>query len=702
MSIGQTLLLEIGVEELPAGYCAPALEQLRARTLAALDGARLDHGAATTLGTPRRLAVLVTRVATRQEDRHVRVKGPARRAAYDAAGGTTRAAQGFARAQGVDPADLVLETDDKGGEYVYTRRHEAGKSALELLPPLLRGVILGLEFPQTMRWGAGTVRFARPIRWLTCLLGDQEVPVEVGEALAGRTTRGLRSLGGGPVTIAEADGYIAAGRAAGLVIDPVARQQEIWAQVTSAAATVGGVASPDQALLDEVTWLVEAPTALAGSFDPAFLQAPPEALVTSMRVHQRYFPVYSPDGTTLMPHFVAVANGSGDHLEGVRRGNEKVLRARLSDALFFWNEDRRSRLADRREELKGVVFQERLGSQHQRVERIERLTASVAGMLGYAEEDRWTAVRVAGLCKCDLVTALVGEFPELQGAIGRAYARADGEQPAVAEGIYQHYLPRGADDAVPTIPAGVAVALADRLDMLAGYFAIGLIPTGSADPFALRRAAQGVVAIAVSVAAPLSLEALAEAALAGYDSFDDGVRLAARSALREFFRSRMAVLLRDRGLRHDVVDAVLTAGHDDPADTVARAHALGDALDDPQLAAVTAALRRIANIRRKADAGDMAAHDPTSVGREPAEVELEQALISLRPELEGALHQRDYSAFYQVAARLRGPVDAFFDQVLVMDPEPAVRARRLDLLGRIAALITRPADLTRLEGRAGE
>ena len=465
---------------------------------------------------------------------------------------------------------------------------------------------------------------------------------------------------------------------------------------------MGGVALPDQELLDEVTWLVEAPTALAGSFDPAFLQAPAEALVTSMRAHQRYFPVYAPDGTTLLPHFVAVANGSGDHLDGVRRGNEKVLRARLSDALFFWNEDRRSRLADRREALKSVVFQERLGSQYQRVERIERLTASVAGLLGYDEQDRWAAVRVAGLCKCDLVTALVGEFPELQGAIGRAYARADGEQPAVAEGIYQHYLPRGADDALPSTPAGIAVALADRLDMLAGYFALGLIPTGSADPFALRRAAQGVVTIAVSVAPLLSLEALAEAALVGYDSFDDGVRRAAQGALREFFRSRLAVLLRDRGLRHDVVDAVLAAGHDDPAGTVARAHALHDALHNPQLAAVTAALRRIANIRRKAAAGDMAAHDPASVGGEPAEVELEQALIAVRPELEEALNQRDYNEFYRLAASLRDPVDTFFDQVLVMDPDPATRAHRLDLLGRIAALLTRPADLTRLEGRAGE
>src|SRR5919202_554486 len=459
------VLLEIGVEELPARFCAPALEQLKPRAAAARAAARLAHGEIVTIGTPRRLVLLVRDLAARQADRDILSRGPATRIAFDAAGKPTRAAEGFARGQGVSMDDLLIQADEKGVAYVYARRHEAGRSADALLPSLLRDLIYALEFPQSMRWGGHTMRFARPIRWLLCLLGDRVVPFDVEGIQTARDTRGLRALAPGPLHVRSAHDYAGTCAQAYVLVDPAQRRDVIWQQVQAVAAELGGAVPRHEALLEEVTWLVEQPLAFHGSFDPAFLDLPAEVLVTSMQEHQRDFPVYERDGGRLLPYFIAVRNGLEAYLDNVRHGNEKVLRARLADAL------------------------------------------------GYDAETRDKVVRTARLCKCDLVTQMVAEFPELQGVMGREYARADDEDPLVATGIFEHYLPRGARDAWPESPTGIVVGLADRLNTLAGFFGLGLMPTGSADPFALRRAAQGVTAIVVERGLRRRLDKLVDAAL---------------------------------------------------------------------------------------------------------------------------------------------------------------------------------------------
>ncbi|HKC74768.1 MAG TPA: glycine--tRNA ligase subunit beta [Chloroflexota bacterium] len=695
------VLLEIGVEELPARFCAPALEQLKARAAAALSAARLAHGAIVTLGTPRRLVLLVRDLAARQADRDILSRGPATRIAFDAAGKPTRAAEGFARGQGVSVDALLIQADEKGVAYVYAHRHEAGRSADALLPSLLRDLIDAVEFPQSMRWGTHSMRFARPIRWLLCLLGDRVVPFDVEGIATARDTRGLRALAPGPLPVRSVHDYAGTCAQAYVMVDPAQRRDVIWQQVQAVAAELGGDVPRHDALLEEVTWLVEQPLAFHGSFDPAFLELPADVLVTSMQEHQRYFPVHERDGGRLLPYFIAVRNGLDAHLENVRHGNEKVLRARLADARFFWDEDRRCRLEDRLDTLKAVVFQERLGSQYLRTDRIVWLAEAVADALGYDAATRNKIVRTARLCKCDLVTQMVAEFPELQGVMGREYARAEGEDPLVATGMFEHYLPRGAGDALPGSPTGVAVGLADRLNTLAGFFGLGLIPTGSADPFALRRAAQGVTTVIVERGLRLSLEPLLDAALGGYTLFDEAVRTQAKRELLTFFGARLDGMMKERGFRYDVVDAVLAAGYDDMVDALARADALHSSLSHPQFAAVTGAFKRIANIARQAEP------EARSTGRttretiaagvmEPAEAALWQAFTALQAEAEAALNAGDYKRFYALVTRLKQPVDTFFDEVLVMDPDPAVRRRRLAMLRDIAALLTRPADLAKL------
>ncbi len=715
------LLLEIGVEELPARAGAPALAQLADHAAERLREARLTHGVIETLGTPRRLAVLVRGLALAQAPRETVSRGPATRVAFDDEGRPTRAAEGFARGQGVAVSELRRETAENGQEYVVVRRHEAGQEAMALLPEILQGLVLGLEFPTSMRWGSGSIRYARPIRWLLSLLGDRHVPVAVGDVVSGTETYGHRTLAApGLHPVPSAGAYVETCASVGVTVDPALRRATIWRQVQAVATEVGGRVSPDDELLDEVTWLVERPLAFAGGFDRGFLAVPAPVLVTSMRENQRYFPVYAhrrhESDEELLPAFIAVSNNARPSLDNVRHGNEKVLRARLSDARFFWDEDRRRPLGARLDDLAAVTFHAGLGSQYDRTRRIEWLSRVVAASLGYDAATEEATGETARLCKCDLVTAMVGEFPTLQGVMGRAYALADGHDPLVADGISKHYLPRYAGDALPTGPAGVAVGLADRLDTLTGFFGLGLVPTGSADPFALRRSALGFVTIVVDKGLRVSLRTLIDAARAGYAGVGTDGKTAGRApspstmeevvpALLEFFRARLDSLLRERGRRYDVVDAVLSADDDDPADASDRATALQRSLDRPTFAAVAAAFKRIANIARKARAeGDVAgALDEVSADNirfapeaPPAERALWEAFERVRPDAEAALAEGRYEDFYDVVTVLREPVDTFFDAVLVMDPDLDVRRARLALLGRIADLLTRPADLTKV------
>ncbi len=691
------LVLEIGVEELPARFCWPALRQLRDRATALLAAARLEHGEIVILGTPRRLTLFVHEMVERQTDRDTLVTGPAQQVAYDAAGRPTRAAEGFARAQGVSVDDLFVQNDDRGIAHVCARKFEPGQDAVAVLETLAPRLIGDLEFPQTMRWGSQAMRFGRPIRWLLCLYGDRPVHISIAGVESGTVTRGHRLLvSAAPIPVATAAGYRVACEQGLVMVDPDRRSETIWRQIQEVAAHLGGQVRGDDDLLDELTWLVEQPTAFEGSFSPAFLDLPAEVLVTSMREHQRYFPVYAVDGDALLPHFIAVSNGAADCLATIRRGNEKVLRARLSDARFFWDEDRRHRLEDRLELLKAVVFQQQLGNQYERVQRITALAVHIAGILGYDDQTSALVLRTAELCKCDLITQMVFEFPELQGKMGRAYALAQGEDPAVAAGIAEHYQPRGADDDVPRSPTGRAVGLADKLDTLAGFFGLGLIPTGSADPFALRRAAQGVIAIIAEHRLRLSPGPLIDAALAGYARFGDATRQRAAAELLQFMQARLEGMMKEHGLRYDIVDAVIAVGSD-VVSALDRATALATSLNEPSFTAVAAAFKRIANMLSKDQSTKSATpNDVDGTLLTPPELVLWHAFTSLRAEAEAALEAEEYGQFYRLAAQLKDPVNTFFDEVLVMDPNPALRLNRLALLRQIARLLNRPADLSRL------
>lgn len=694
------LLLEIGTEEIPARFCGPALEQLKAKAEKALGDARLDFAKADVFGTPRRLVLCVRNLALVQRDVEIVQKGPSRKVAFDGEGKPAVPAVKFAQSQGVAVEELEIRADEKGVEYLFARRLEQGQSIARVLPGLLAQLVLSIDWPKSMRWADRSIRYARPIKWILALLGDRRVPFEVDGIATVKTTRGHRVLGPKePYEVENPDDYFHKTGFGYVMVDQIVRKQVIWQQVTAEARRLGGFVRRDEELLEEVNWLVEQPTAFSGSFSPAFLDVPAQVLVTTMQENQRYFPVYKAEHSEdLLPHFIAVRNGEQDFIEVVRAGNEKVLAARLADARFFWDEDRKQPLAAYNEKLKTAVFQEKLGSQYQRVERLVALAAKVAQGLGLSQTEQQQAVAAALVCKADLATRMVFEFPEVQGYMGKHYLLREGADPAVAEAVFEHYLPRGAGDLLPGTGPGIALALADKLDTLAGYFSIGMIPTGSQDPFALRRAAQGVVQTLVERELNVDIARLAGYALEGYDlQAETGVK--ALGDLVEFFKARVKVVMEGRQLRYDVIDAVLAAGARHPYEAMRRAESLGRMLGDPAFAAVTGAFKRVSNLAGKAAEADVQPGeiDPM-LFTEAAERELYGAFIDLRPEMKRALEQGDYDAFYQTATRLKGPVDSFLDNVRVNADDPAQRANRYALLHAVGELLTTPADLGRLTG----
>lgn len=700
MAETRNLILEIGTEEIPARFCGPALEQLKANAAKALEEARLDYELVDVFGTPRRLVLYVRNLALRQRDVVMEVKGPPRKVAFDADGNPTVPARKFAEGQGVAVEDLEVRPDEKGGEYIWARKLIKGESVAAVLPPLLAGLVTSIHWPKAMRWADREIRYARPIKWILAMLGDRRVPFDVDGIETVDTTRGHRVLGPAePIPVKDADDYFAKVSSGWVMVDQGIRKQVIWQQVTTEAARLGGHVRRDEALLEELTWLVEQPTAFTGSFDPAFLEVPAEVLVTTMKEHQRYFPVYkSEDSDELLPYFIGIRNGGEEHLDIVRAGNEKVLAARLADARFFWDEDRKQPLEAFNARLKEAVFQEKLGTQFARVERLVALARPIAQALGLPPEEQEQAAKAAWLCKADLMTRMVFEFPEVQGYMGKQYLLHQGGDPAVAEAIYEHYLPRGAGDDLPRTGPGIVVALADKLDTLAGYFSIGLIPTGSQDPFALRRAAQGVVQTLVENGLRADLAALASMAIEQYRlPGEEAVRT--HSDLMEFFRARVKVLMEQREIRYDVIDAVLAAGFRDVTDAVNRAEALAAVMGEPEFAAVTGAFKRVANLAGKGhEAGAVSAEIDPELFTEPAERDLYGAFVDLRPEMKRAYEAGDYRGFYRMATRLKAPVDAFLDTVRVNVEDEKVRANRYALLQALGSLLSAPADLSKLAG----
>ena len=741
-------LLEIGTEELPP-RSLPALQQaLVAQLAAGLDKASLAHGELVGFATPRRLAVWVKRLAAQQPEQHLKRRGPPLNAAFDAAGGPTRAALAFAESCGTR-VEALQRLDEGKGTFLFFLGSRTGERAVALLPGLIQAALDALPIPRRMHWGAGNALFVRPVHWVVMLYGREVVPATLLDTPAGAFTRGHRFHAPRPIRIASPGSYERTLRERGHVLaDFAARRERIRVEVAAAAAEAHGRALITEALLEEVTALVEWPVALTGRFEERFLSLPREVLICTLEDHQRYFPVEDAHGR-LLPVFIAVSNIESREPATVRAGNERVVRPRLADAAFFWEQDRRQPLAARRAGLDAVTFQAKLGSLGDKTRRVGALAAEIAVAAGGSREH---ALRAAQLCKCDLLTAMVGEFPELQGIMGTYYAQADGEPHEVAAAIREHYLPRAAGDQLPATRAGLALAIADKLDTLAGIFAVGEKPTGTKDPFGLRRAALGVQRILIEKALDLDLRRYIGQALSGVRADIERRRATAtptapaaptpattpaasataatQSAqptqdaagerpasaapadstaddIYDFLMERLRAYYLDNAgpsplpgqaaVTTEMFDAVLAARPASPLDFDARLKALSTFLELPESASLTAANKRIANILRKANMTPPPEVDVRLL-RESAEVRLFDSMRALRDAVAAATAQHEYAGALGRLAQLRPAVDAFFDQVMVMDENPQLRANRLSLLAQLQGLFAGVADLSRLPG----
>lgn len=692
-------LVEIGAEEMPPKSLVALGEAFRNGVVAGLEAASLSHGATQAHYTPRRLAVSVQRLLDRQPEQRVERRGPPVSAAFDAAGKPTRAATAFAESCGV-AVEALERIQDAKGEFLFCRTTRAGEPAAKLLPGIVKAALDALPIARRMRWGAGDAEFVRPVHWVVMLHGDTIVPGEILGVEAGRMTRGHRFHARKPIALRSPGGYLAALEKGHVRADFETRRALIRAGVVAAAEQEGGTAVVDPEVLDEVTALTEWPVPLAGSFEPRFLELPPEVLVATLQDHQRYFPVRGPDGA-LMPRFVAVANLASKDPGEVSAGNERVVRPRLADAVFFYASDRKASLASRREALAAVTFQAQLGSLADKSVRVTALATQIASVAG---SDVAAAQRAAELAKCDLLTAMVGEFPELQGLMGRYYAAHDGEPAEVAAAIAEQYLPRFAGDALPATGAGLALAVADKLDTLVGIFAIGQKPTGTRDPYGLRRAALGVLRILIETGIALDLRELIRAALDSVtaDVLRLGGKPPAETLAEEIYgymmeRLRAWYLESGSGVTTEMFDAVLDTRPASPLDFDQRLRALAAFLALPDAAGLTAANKRIANILRKAGEQPSPRVDPGLLS-DPAERRLAAEVEALRQDVERLVTARRYDEALLRLARLRGPVDAFFDQVLVMADDVRVRANRLALLAALSRLFLHMVNLSRLPG----
>jgi glycyl-tRNA synthetase beta chain len=688
------LLFEIGAEEIPAGFVPPALRQLEEDLAKALDAARLAHGEVKAVGTPRRLAVWARDVAKRQTDAKTEALGPPVAQAFDGAGNPTPAALGFAKSQGVDVSSLGRAQTPKG-ERVAVTKVEEGRKAEKVLPELLERLVAGLRFRKVMRSRWDEVTFARPIRWLLALYGGRPLKIRFGEIVSGATTYGHRFASPRPIRLTGTpEDYVAKLRRAKVIVDPAERREAIEADLARAARKAGGAIRPDEALVDQVLHLVEHPTAIAGEFERSNLDLPPEVVVSEMRNHQRYFAVVDGKGA-LKNRFVAVSGTPVKDPKVARHGYERVLRARLADARFFFEEDKRRRLADRVEDLGRRTYQARLGSELDRARRIGAIATSLARALG-KDALAPKVEEAARLAKADLGTGMVGEFPELQGVMGGHYARLEGLDPEIADAIEDHYKPIGASEDMPRSDVGALVALADRLHALVGIIGVGEKATGAADPFGLRRAAIGILRLLFGRGYHLSLSRAVEATL---DALS-GVKLSAErkavaDAVLEFVRGRVRALWADE-FDADLVDAVLAAGFDDVVDARRRLEALAEVKRRADFVPLAVAFKRVANIQEKAGGGDGGGVD-RSLLQDDAERHLLEELERVEGEAASLRANRNYPAVLRNVATLEPAVARFFDDVLVMAEDPRLRANRLGLMRRVAALFAGVADFRKIQ-----
>ncbi len=672
-------LLEIGTEELPSSFVRHALQSMHAAATELVGQARLasDRLRLHAMGTPRRLALRIEGLTASQPDRNETVMGPPWRAAFEDDGSPKKAATGFAKKHGVQVSDLRKTATDKG-EYVSVEVHETGKATRDVLSEILPQLCQHITFPKSMRWGPGEIAFGRPIHWVVSLLGSDVVEFDFANVRAGRTTRGHRFLAPASFDLDQAGDYEDALRDAHVIVDVQRRKDQMMDALLVSAKSLGGVLEPDAFLADECVSLVEEPFVVPGSFDEAFLELPDEVVIAVMRDHQRYFAVRRSEGGALLPSYLNVVN-TAENPDTIAKGNDRVLRARLADARFFVEEDLKAPLADRLTKLETVVFQSKLGSMGAKVRRLESNANALAEAVGV---DAAASQAAARICKADLETLIVYEFPELQGEMGRWYALREGIEPAVADAIRDHYSPQGADDSVPEHPVSAVVAVADRIDTLVGCFGIGLVPSGSADPFALRRAALGIIRIALEGPIDVDLRAIVDHAYATYAG-DAELRHVdeVHAALDEFFRGRIRAMLKD-SYGGDVVDACLGAWDGSSIrDLRTRIDAVSELRSSPEFEALATAFKRAFNITKESARGEV----DTSLLEPGAETALAERFGTVRDQIRQATSERRYAdALKLVAKELGAPIDRFFDEVFVMVDDLRIRDNRLRLLGEIA------------------
>ena len=684
------LLIEIGTEELPPKALRRMRDALQTTLLGLLAENNLAHGECAAYATPRRLALLIRDVPESQPDRDITKRGPALKAAFDEAGKPTKPAEGFARSCGVAVSDLEELHTDKGSWLVFHSR-VTGQATTDIVPGLLEKALKQLPMPKRMRWGNSDIEFVRPLHWILILFGEEPVKATILGVSSGAHSRGHRFHHNEAINIPTASAYVETLEHDGMVeVDMDKRRESIRTQVSEAGTALGGNSLIDADLLDEVTALVEWPVAISGSYDAGFLEVPPEALISSMQDHQKYFPVVDGHGK-LLPHFITVANIASKDPDQIQAGNERVIRPRLEDAVFFWNQDRKQPLHSRATQLDDMTFQNRLGSLGDKQVRVGALATHIAGLLGFAVEP---VQRAAALSKCDLVTSMVYEFPDLQGIMGRYYATHDGEDARVAAALDEQYQPRFAGDALPASDTGQALAMAERLDTLVGIFAIGQKPTGDKDPFGLRRAALGVLRILIEAQRDLDLRALIDTAANNFPAELDAGSVG--DDLFSYMMERLRAWYNDAGFDVHVFEAVLARQPLRPLDFEQRMQAVKAFRDLPESGSLAAANKRIRNILRKADSA-IPAHYDASLFQENAERELASALQQLDAQTRDLFEARDYTnALCQLAA-LQAPVDTFFDDVMVMTEDTALRDNRLALLQSLSNLFLQVADISLLQ-----
>ncbi|MCX5839342.1 MAG: glycine--tRNA ligase subunit beta [Deltaproteobacteria bacterium] len=686
--MGKELLLEIGTEEIPAAFLPKALRDMEEIARRELAANRICHGEIRTMGTPRRLFLSVEEVADRQKDQVIEKLGPARRVAFDEQGNPSRAAVGFARGQGIDVAALETVSTEKG-EYVCARKKITGETTEGLLPAILTQIITDLPFRKSMRWSDLQFRFARPIHWILALYDGRVVPFRIANVESGNLSCGHRFMSPAAFPVGNREEYLAGTRNHFVIVDPAERREIIREETEKSAMAVGGRVLQSPELLETVTYLTEYPTIVCGNFDREYLKLPPEVLITTLISHQKYFPVVDQKGA-LLPHFLTINNTLARDPSVVKSGNEKVIRARLSDARFFFEADRKIPLDRRVEDLRKVVFHSLLGTSYEKVMRFRQLAAWIAGKIDPGLAGR--VDRTALLAKADLDTQMVSEFAELQGIMGREYALLAGEDPVVAKAIHEHYLPTAAGGDLPETDEGAIVSIADKTDSICGFFGVELIPTGTADPYALRRQALGIINIILAKRYHFSMGSLIDQSLAILGPLLRRSSNETKTAILEFFKGRFENQLILQGHPYDVVDAILATGMDNLVVADEKIRAMAAFKSHPDFQPLAIAFKRVVNIIRGFQNG---AVDPGLFSSTEERI-LHEAFLKIRETVFRLISQGDYAGVLGELARLREPVDAFFDTVLVMAEDEKIRFNRLSLLEEISTLFHDVADFSRI------